>query len=491
MSCVSGVCSPTAKKAVLNVNDLTNMLASEDVKITTGNGAVTIGILSPFSWTSSSRLTLDAFYTVSFQVAVTVAGTGDVTIVTNDGGSGGDLFFSPVGKLDFWDLTSDLNINQKRFRLVNSITALAAHVQRNPSGVYALANDYDAAADGTFSHPPIQFLSGTFEGLGHGISNLTINGKTEAGLFYSITGQGTVRDIDLINGNAMSAAHSVVAGLLASSNYGIVAHASASGKVRGVPAIRTGFSAVGGLVGLNDGTIMDSHSSATVISGNHTAVGGLVGYSESAGTILRCHSSGNVAGGDRDYAGGLAGWAYSIIESYATGAVTVGKHSLAGGLAGLGSIEKSFATGSVLGRHGSWLGGLAGAAIPISDSYATGAVQGGHHELAGGLVGWGGQVSRSYSIGAVAGGPLSLVGGLIGKDQLKGDLSNAYWDLDTSGITDPSQGAGNLANDPGIIGLTDVQLKAGLPDGFDPAIWGQNPTINNGYPYLVANPPPQ
>jgi len=37
--------------------------------------------------------------------------------------------------------------------------------------------------------------------------------------------------------------------------------------------------------------------------------------------------------------------------------------------------------------------------------------------------------------------------------------------------------------------LTDAQLKAQLPDGFDPKIWGQSPTINNGYPYLLANPP--
>src|SRR5438874_633148 len=59
MTCSNGVCSPTDKKAVLNVNDLTNMLASGDLKITTGAGAVTITVMSPFSWTSASRLTLD------------------------------------------------------------------------------------------------------------------------------------------------------------------------------------------------------------------------------------------------------------------------------------------------------------------------------------------------------------------------------------------------------------------------------------------------
>jgi len=48
-----------------------------------------------------------------------------------------------------------------------------------------------------------------------------------------------------------------------------------------------------------------------------------------------------------------------------------------------------------------------------------------------------------------------------------------------------------MADDPGITGLTDAQLKSGLPTGFDPSVWAQSPSINNGYPYLIANPPPQ
>jgi hypothetical protein len=108
-----------------------------------------------------------------------------------------------------------------------------------------------------------------------------------------------------------------------------------------------------------------------------------------------------------------------------------------------------------------------------------------------------GQVSlislhSSYSTGALTAGSGSTIGGVIGSDQsIGGDLANSDWDLDTSGIDDPSQGAGNIPNDPGITGLTDTQLKAGLPGGFDPAIWAQRSSINNGYPYLLANPPPK
>ncbi|HEX3943617.1 MAG TPA: hypothetical protein VHW69_05970 [Rhizomicrobium sp.] len=38
MSCSAGVCTATAKKATLNVTDLTNMLASGDVTVQSGSG---------------------------------------------------------------------------------------------------------------------------------------------------------------------------------------------------------------------------------------------------------------------------------------------------------------------------------------------------------------------------------------------------------------------------------------------------------------------
>jgi hypothetical protein len=42
----------------------------------------------------------------------------------------------------------------------------------------------------------------------------------------------------------------------------------------------------------------------------------------------------------------------------------------------------------------------------------------------------------------------------------------------------------------GVTGLTAEQLQAGLPTGFSPKIWAENPKINGGLPYLIANPPP-
>jgi hypothetical protein len=150
------------------------------------------------------------------------------------------------------------------------------------------------------------------------------------------------------------------------------------------------------------------------------------------------------------------------------------------------------------------VGGLIGynAAGTITNSYATNAVTGGHGGSAGGLIGWSwsnqgefatATLISSYSLGQVsADSQSSYIGGVIGYDGVEmGDTVNIqdYWNTDTSGITNPTQGAGYPANDPGLTGLTTAQLKSGLPAGFDKSIWAQKPGVNDGYPYLRALPP--
>ncbi len=99
------------------------------------------------------------------------------------------------------------------------------------------------------------------------------------------------------------------------------------------------------------------------------------------------------------------------------------------------------------------------------------------------------RLKRSYSTTVTSASSSSTVGGLLGQDTTRRNTSDTYWDLDTSGVPDPSQGAGNVPNDPGITGLTSTALQSGLPTGFDPKIWKQNPAINSGFPYLSENPP--
>jgi len=85
----------------------------------------------------------------------------------------------------------------------------------------------------------------------------------------------------------------------------------------------------------------------------------------------------------------------------------------------------------------------------------------------GGLIGFASTgATDSYATGAVTGAGSDLVR-VVGGDDSGSALSDACWDTPTSGN---SQGAGNTANDTGLTGLTNRQLHAGLPDGFEPSI---------------------
>jgi hypothetical protein len=186
MSCVSGVCTPTAADAVLNVGDLTTMLASGNVTVNTGTGSLAqqvqdIIVAAPFNWASASSLTLDAYHSVTVDQPVADNGSGAVTLTTNDGGSGGNLSFMPGGSLSFLGTTNNFSINGESYTLVSSIAKLAHDIKRNASGYYALSASYNAHRDGTYTKSPIATkYEGTFNGLGNTISNLTIDGGSKS-----------------------------------------------------------------------------------------------------------------------------------------------------------------------------------------------------------------------------------------------------------------------------------------------------------------------
>jgi len=427
-NCTAGVCTPTAPNANVSVPDLKKMLAHGDAKVVTGQGATTIGVLDALAWTNGHRLTLDANQSIHIRARVTVEGPGGVTLITNDGGTGGDYTFRAPGLITFWDLSSSLVINGNSYVLVRDLTTLANDIATNPSGNYAFAASYDASQHNKYRRPviPTEF-HGTFEGLGNAIQNLTIlvtkKGFDDPAIGLFLQSDGTLRDIALTDVSIAQNLSGGYAGALAAYNLGTILHAAVTGTV----SSSRGYA--GGLVGANAGTISQSASGAAV---SGVKAGGLV-------------------------------------------AVNV---------ASLGMIDTSFATGFVQG--GSEGGGLVGDNQgQIQESFATGGVAGGY---VGGLVGNNnGAISQSYATGFVS--AASLKGGLIGQDTANDAIQTAYWDLDTTGVSNPHQGAGQPLDDPGITGLTDAQLKSALPAGFDLTIWGQNVNINKGWPYLLANPP--
>ena len=182
--------------------------------------------------------------------------------------------------------------------------------------------------------------------------------------------------------------------------------------------------------------------------------------------------------------GGLAGWnSGSFSNCYSNGLVS-GTGSSVGGLAGWnsGSFSKCYSTGDVNGT-GDGVGGLVGRnysySAPIgtiTNCYSTGDVSGG--DEVGGLVGRNhDSVSYCYSTGYVDGD--EDVGGLVGYD-LFGNVSNCFWDIDTSNQSNSDVGEGKTT--------AEMKTRSTFTDaGWDfVEIWniGEKQT----YPYLRVHP---
>ena len=345
-------------------------------------------------------------------------------------------------------------------------------------------------------------FTGNFDGLGHTIDQLTINRPTSAdpvGLFGTVgldIGVGvtpnSISHVGLTNANVTGNSRvGILAGLTLANMS--VAYAFSTGTVSGVKRLTTESNGVGGLIGQNiagDGnpslSLSNSFSTASVTGQRN--VGGLVGFNQ--GTILQSYSHGAVSGGSACTnpggticgAGGLVGFStgQTIFYSYSTGSVT-----------GTGNV----AVGGLVGFLGSQAG--------VSNSYSMGAVRwtkGGivnvPNGAAGGLVGTisfaNSPIKYSYSTGAVSGdGNLGgLVGSLIG---VLTPITDSYWDKDTSGLT-VGVGNGTPLGTSTLTGLSHSEMMAGTQfTTWDPNLW----TARVGgayYPYLnwrFPTTPPQ
>ncbi|WP_010276623.1 S-layer homology domain-containing protein [Paenibacillus senegalensis] len=254
-------------------------------------------------------------------------------------------------------------------------------------------------------------FQGVFDGKGHTISNLMIRrtgsegtGAQALGLFSTIAYGGEIRNLTLENVDIKSPGSDEdgVAGRSVGSVAGVMSEGSSvtnvtvSGKVEG-------DSQVGGLVGLNAGTITES--SANVMVTGNSAVGGLIGFHRMfGGEVTKSYATGDVNGSL--YVGGLIGQKEMLTE-----------------------VSEVFATGDVAGsvNVGGLIGGSSGT---VRDAYATGYVTGDNN--VGGLIGnigGGSTIENAYAKGVVTDIDPSSgtnVGGLIGS-MLFGTPTAAYY----------------------------------------------------------------
>ncbi|WP_245432702.1 YDG domain-containing protein, partial [Rhizobium sp. WW_1] len=519
--------------SIINVNTLTNALATANVMVTTGSSsdaanpqAGTITVAAPIAWTSGSTLTLNAASDINinapvtlgagglalssggivhFAAPVTVKGAGTVDIeasdydfgLANSGFTGSLTYVNADGTAATSDQGGVLKINGQAYTLLYSMSDLdGTNGALNLAGNYALAQNLDATgnsyttgviAGGNSDIYVLGVFSGTFEGLGHRVANLTITGSADnmaGGSYYvGLIGDstGTIRDIGVTG--ATVGGLSYVGGLVGYQSGGSISNAYATGAV-------IGNEYAGGLVGENDGSIRNAYATGAVrpsvnIATSSDTFGGLVGYN--TGSISNAYATGAVSGvGERG--GGLVGQNDGTISiAYATGAVS-GFNGYVGGLVGYnnGSISNAYATGAarVTTAHNgdSDVGGLVGYnGGSITNAYATGAAIGNAYVAGvGGLVGDNrGSITNAYATGAVSGSAYFGLGGLAGYSSSGATVTNSYYDINTTGFNTTNQ-----TSDPsGATGLTTAQFQ----DGSSASRLGGAFTVTSGlYPYLTS-----
>jgi filamentous hemagglutinin family protein len=336
-----------------------------------------------------------------------------------------------LGRIDIQDSAgaaragNGFRFNNTNYTLINDVTGLQ-NISSGLSGNYALSGNIDLSTVANWS--PLGTFTGRFNGLGHTVSNLTINrpGESNLGLFSVNT--GSISAIGIASG-------SVAGGDQTHFNTGSLVGINYGGSISNVfsKADVTGeWQNVGGLVGFNSSSasvalIENSFSAGNVIGTNN--LGGLVGTNQATGSadaiIRNSYVAGNVSSSktvqNGIFIGGLAGineggvGAARIQNSYATGTVFT-QIGLTGGLVGINSnsqsfITDSYATGIVRNTSAAYdtsgIGGLVGLNQGvIARTYATGMVSSPFNsqgEGTGGLVGSNyASVSDSYATGTVS-----------------------------------------------------------------------------------------
>jgi len=388
--------------------NLGTALASTDVTIQTGSGSVVctgascgsgasgngdINVNDAVTWGSAQTLTLSAYRNIIINQSITAtnaAGKLALEYGQGAGNSGNTATYNvnaPVNLMAGQNFSTKLgnNVAATTYTVITdrgvagSTTATDLQgMQGNLAGNCVLGANIDASATSTWNSNagfnPIGIgstaFTGLFDGLGHTVSNLTIDRPTTnyVGLFGVVNTGAFIRNVGLVGGSITGG---LFVGGLVGKNSGNVINSYATGNL-------SGTSGVGGLVGTNNGSVSNSYATGNV-SGSRS-VGGLVGINYgSTSSVSNSYATGAVSG--INDVGGLVGYnmnSGSISNSYATGAVA-GFFGYFGGLVGtnIGSISNSYATGAVpsgvvAGING-YVGGLAGYNIgSISNSYATG-----------------------------------------------------------------------------------------------------------------------
>ena len=215
-----------------------------------------------------------------------------------------------------------------------SLRAFAAAVKADDgNGTYAHAGVTlylagDIALTGTWT--PVgstatyvgDFFAGTFDGCGHTISGLNVQGSTvNQGLFAAIN-KATIRNLN-VSGTVSCGTKNYVGGIVGKVQAGTIENCSFSGSVTG------GYT--GGIAGGLNGNNVTISGCANLAAVTGTTAGGILGYWKNTAAIRDCYNTGSVIGSAK--AGGIVGQLNkgTIENCYSIGDIG-GKASQKGGI---------------------------------------------------------------------------------------------------------------------------------------------------------------
>ena len=215
-----------------------------------------------------------------------------------------------------------------------SLRAFAAAVKADDgNGTYAHAGVTlylagDIALTGTWK--PVgstatyvgDFFAGTFDGCGHTISGLNVQGSTvNQGLFAAIN-KATIRNLN-VSGTVSCGTKNYVGGIVGKVQAGTIENCSFSGSVTG------GYT--GGIAGGLNGNNVTISGCANLAAVTGTTAGGILGYWKNTAAIRDCYNTGSVTGSAK--AGGIVGQLNkgTIENCYSIGDIG-GKASQKGGI---------------------------------------------------------------------------------------------------------------------------------------------------------------
>lgn len=190
---------------------------------------------------------------------------------------------------------------------------------------------------------------------------------------------------------------------------------------------------IGGIVGYNQGTVTDAHNSGSVHDGTSDSakVGGIAGYNDNGGVISYSDNSGVVTGkGYYSATGGIIGYNNGSVNNSFNNGNIIGYGDFLGGIVGnnVGRIVDSYNKGKIEGKgYDTVTGGITGIndAGTANNVYNSGIVNSVGYNV-GGIAGqnYSGTLSNAYNTGTITGNGSEYVGGIAAVND--GEIKNVY-----------------------------------------------------------------